>query len=911
MYNITLQNSKKYNYDSFIINMIKINKNNNLFYQPTFQGRNVQSANDFYASELSQNPTYSSAISSYGKVMVEKSSDPKDEVDKKLLETSNDETISLEDAVKELKDINTTPKRKADYILCSTFENDKPEVIINKKALLTIKQSLLYGDKIPKMEDAIRTALDDDTKSFNPDKFNSLFDYKGRLKIGARLKPRPQNSTRELREAKAHRRLQIEKALENNPDEAKKIEFKETDFFVPIEKTKEDLLVGLDELRSKTKELPDELYENMQKSIKNNEFDLKRVFVNHYSLLDECKTIDDVQGFYPELEYPKEKPEFDPSGSKDYLYNRFSNEDLDKVVISTLKQAYINLKPKSDIKVNFENSAPPKLQNLERAGFEFSTPSNDLLKLLAKGTKLHNKYLEIPNYTDKEIKNIANKHAIRTSKVWSDYSEMTSREWMPVRLIKHKRKHPEDSQYSTDKMVNTYLAYLYNKNPDKEYPVNPFEKFDDKNYLSKRMKNVINGTYWGRYSRYDEVYANNSDFQDFKMKFDIDAMAKSFEHMETNYTNSFFYKYWTPERVETLKNEMQPAYDLIYEKIALKEQIEPKVVTNNDVNELIEEYSGIDDLDRVSDEEISKFKYMTSNIQDKKLKKRCQSCVSDVGLIDKAYFDSTNNIIEKSFEDDKLNENKAIVLLSVHDKYLNHVLNQDDDLSEEDFINKTLSPYKKGNDYDYDTAKQSMEAENKYFYFYEKLEEQGDNEFNDLVANRYTLHEKPNYKNANKIIGYYQQIPVTFKDKFVSEFKSNLSENDNELLSRMTDFHTKISSWNFDNDEEIIMDKERFPQKVIITQKAKKELWEATGENVDLFDNYINKFYSAAQSRTSGKGGQGIKKIVSKPFHEIKILGSGGGLRMYTREITPEDEKKYNRDGLNVKYIFDTCDGHL
>ena len=507
---------------------------------------------------------------------------------------------------------------------------------------------------------------------------------------------------------------------------------------------------------------------------------------------------------------------------------------------------------------------------------------------------------------------MANKHAIRTSKVWSDYSEMTSSEWLPVRLIKHKRKHPEESQYSTDKMVNTYLTYLYNKNPDREYPANPLEKFDDKNYLSKGMKNVINGTYWARYSKRDEAYANNSDFQDFKSKFDTDAMAKSFEHIENNYTNSFFHKYWTPERVETLKNEMQPAYDLIYEKIALKEQVQPKVVTNDDVNELIEDYSGIDDSDKVSDEEISKFKYMTSNIQDNGLKERCQSCVSDVGLIDKAYFDSTNNIIEKSFEDGKLNENKAIVLLSTHDKYLNYVLNHDDDISEEDFIKKTLSPYKKGNDYDYDYAKQSMEAEDKYYNLYEKLDSNGDNEFNDMIAEQYILQDKPDYKTANILISCYQSIPELFKGKFITEYQKQPKDKSDLTVDKMTKLHQKIMSWNFDKDEEIIMDKDKFPQKVVITQKAKQELWDATGENIDLFDSFINKFYNAAQTRTGDKGGQGIKKVKSKPFYEIKILGNGGGLRMYTRDITPEDEQKYSKnDGINLKYIFDTCDGHL
>ena len=890
--------------------MIKINKNNNVFYQPTFQGNKVQSANDFNFKDLSQDPVYSNAISSYGKAIVESSS-PRDDVDRKLFATSDYETISLEDAVKELKDIQTTPKKKADYILCSTFENDKTDVIINKKALLTIKQALLYGDKIPKMEDVIRTCLDVENQTFNSHKFDFMFDYKGRLKIGARLKPRPQNYAKELRQAKASRRVQIERALENNPDEIKKVEFKESDLFISIDNKKANLSSELKQFQEQTKELPDDLYQSMQKSIENNEFDLKKVFVNHYSLLDDCKTIDEVQTFYPELEYPKEKPEFDPSGSKDYLYNRFANEDLNKVVISTLKQGYINLKPKSDIKVAFENSMSPKLQNMERAGFEFSAPSNDLLKVLAKGEKLYNKYLEIPNYTDKEIKDIANKRAIRTSKVWSDYSEMTSREWLPVRLIKHKRKHPEDSQYSTEKMVNTYLAYLYNRNPEREYPTNPLEKFDDKNYLSKGMKNVINGTYWARYSRYDEVYADNPDFQEFKSKFDTDAMSKSFEHIENNYTNSFFHKYWTNERIETLKKEMQPAYDLIYEKIALKEQIQPKIVTNEDVNELIESYSDFGESDRVPSEDIAKFKFITSEIKDKDLKNRCQSCVSDIGLIDRAYFDSMNNIITVSTENGKINEDKAIILIELHDKYLNQILNNDEEISEEEYIEKHLNPYKDGESYDYKSAKSDIRAEDNYFSANEKLEQQGQTEFSNLIMDKFIMRQKPNYKDANKIISYYEDIQSTFKDKFLSSLKSMSKIKDDIMVEELGNLHSQITSWNYDNDEEIIMDKDKFPQKVVITQKAKHELWHATGENIDLFDNYINKFYSAAQTRTGEKGGQGIKKIQSKPFHEIKILGNGGGLRMYTREVTPEDEQKYNKDGINVKYIFDTCDGHL
>ena len=50
-----------------------------------------------------------------------------------------------------------------------------------------------------------------------------------------------------------------------------------------------------------------------------------------------------------------------------------------------------------------------------------------------------------------------NKHSIRTSHVWNDYHELTSKNWMPIRLIKHKRLNPETSKYSTNKLVKNAI----------------------------------------------------------------------------------------------------------------------------------------------------------------------------------------------------------------------------------------------------------------------------------------------------------------------------------------------------------------------------------------------------------------------------------------------------------------------
>ena len=84
---------------------------------------------------------------------------------------------------------------------------------------------------------------------------------------------------------------------------------------------------------------------------------------------------------YPELKFPEVQPKTDSSGSRT-LRNRLANENFDKVVIDTLKKAYLDLTPRQNIYVEFENSSASNLNSLKKAGFEFGTPSQDLMKFL-------------------------------------------------------------------------------------------------------------------------------------------------------------------------------------------------------------------------------------------------------------------------------------------------------------------------------------------------------------------------------------------------------------------------------------------------------------------------------------------------------------------------------------------------
>ena len=256
----------------------------------------------------------------------------------------------------------------------------------------------------------------------------------------------------------------------------------------------------------------------MAYSINKNQFNLRQVHNDYYSLLNECESLSDVKMLYPEMEV-KEKPVKSKGDSPRSLKYRLANENYDEVMIDTLKKAYLELQPTNDMYVELKNSPITTYQAMKNAGFAPSVPSKEMLSLMKKSEKLENKYANMPKLKEQDIKQIANKHAIRTSKVWTDYKEMTSRAWLPVRLIKHKRNNPTTSAYKTSDMVNSYLYNLYKRDKNADYPVNPLEKFDDKNYLNKQMQWIVNAAYMTRYKKADEKLKDDG-FIEFQNKFD-------------------------------------------------------------------------------------------------------------------------------------------------------------------------------------------------------------------------------------------------------------------------------------------------------------------------------------------------------------------------------------------------------
>lgn len=837
--------------------------------------------------------------------------------------TRPSDTISTENAVREL---NVFPeiqeKDKIDLIAACVF-NKEGDIIISRPAVFIAKYAILQnGGFLPKgLRKAVRTALNDEKLTFSDDKFYDLLEPNGwDLAKDARLKPEA-DSYSNIRFRNTEVRSKIVEVL--NKEKARKaqnVKVCVSDIFKPLDEVSKNISDKIDELVKSGEDLSPELQKEMKKALSEYNFDMGEVFTKHYSLLNDCETLEDVSAIYPELKYPK-RPVYDPSGSKISLSNRLAKGNFDKSMIEALKKLYLELLPNSRAYVNIEGSTATSVTCLRHAGFICSEPSDKLLEFFNECKTTQNIYKKISKMSDETFEPHVKKHALRTSGVWQDYFDLTKfGQWMPIRLIKHKRLEPQSSKYSTRNLVDTYLFNLFQRNPNKLYRPNPLSKFDNTEHLNPFIQNIVSTTYTTRYlcdvlplpapTKFIPDGFSWQDFHAFKAQFDRDAIAKSFEHLEEVYHRHFYRNYWSPERIGKLQEQMQKSYDLAYEKVIWGEQIKArKTVSSEDAEKLVKSADGLTgktaQVVKIDEEKFKYYQYLTYNIKDAQLQERFRSAIAQGRESDIKYFESLNDILQESAVGNKIDELKAEALLNIRDAYLNDVLAGTQNLTEKEFRAQFLEKYKTPDGYDYARIKADTNAESRYIELSTKLMEEGNLKFMTSLSARY----KEDYKGMNDVIEKYMSVPETFRDKFSYIFINASEGCPNKVLeNEAAEFFERVDSWHFDKDEYIIMDADKFPQKVVIPKEAKAEYWKITGGNFETFDRLIKKFFTAAEKRTGDKNGMGVKTYSGGKYEaEIKILGKGGDYRLLSKKVTPEDKEKYGED---VKYVFKYADIH-
>lgn len=617
--------------------------------------------------------------------------------------------------------------------------------------------------------------------------------------------------------------------------------------------------------------------------------------------------------------------------------NRFKDADFDKSIIGVLQQLYLEQTPLSHAIIHISENDSAKAAHLTRYNNEiWSVPNAELLKIIKSAKEIDNALSllseSLQNLSDEELKSIALKNS--TKNFWRDFHDYTRSRWMPVRLIKDKANN-ENTLYTIDNLINAYIFKLFKeyknggKTPE-ELGINPLEFANESLHLSKALKSIIDDSYLSVYiSKTEKPYLFTSnkfmptaienvetrrEFEKFYSNFDIEALKKSFEKVENLYKKRFYRIYTlSNDRYKILERDLQNELKIVIEKRDFGKKTDEKTaISEIDKKELI---SSIDEtFEQVSESDLNNLKFIVSNIKNPTLKARCQVILNN-DSIDVDYFNFINNILKSSIitiseKEVVLNEEKALVLFMLNDKYLSDCA---ENITEQEFIEKELQNYKLSNgEYDYKKFYDESKAELNFFSLVNKLEATNDEEFLNFVIQNV---EESNYIEMSELIEEYSNLSAMAK----SIIKSDLTSNDlNIKLDAVKEGINKYkdSIWDFEKPEIIILNEAGVNKKVIITPNAKKEIFEHHNSNITKYESEIKKFIKAADRYAPDERASGIKIVRKDGSAEIKIYGKSGtgGMRLYSRPIIENDTDVYRideNDSLPIKFIFDKYDDHL
>ena len=844
--------------------------------------------------------------------------------------TANHETISVEDAIALLKPLKLNDKTLMQYLLGASFDNGKKEVVINKKAVLyAVMFNTDYDIPASKIPQALATLLDNQNMSFKEKDLPRIFAGNRFKKYSANLKPlRTLSGKTEQGSMKAialyHKQFLQEAIQKANSDCSvlkDDISYSEADIFKPLAANKSEIISHITKAYE-DKSICENLYKKLCEEINNDNFDIKAIYNDYYSLLNECTTLDEVHELYPELPIPfdkiNEKPGVD---SPRALNSRFAKEDWNKIGLDILKRIYLDFESPFNMMVNLEHSYPTTYMSMLKGNYGFGTLPEDIKIAQNIGIKLLSKFKDFDELSNKELEFLVKKNASKKSRVWAEYIGVTNKYWTRTRAIMHKLHNPDTTYYQTDKLVDGYLFNLY-KNNTTFSESNPLSKYVDGNAFNSEKKSALENIY-RMYKNNYEAEINSPEFQEFKKQYDVEGMKESLTQLEKHYKNTFFNWFYTPERKAKYSKAVDESYNMILEKLQLCDKA--KEIELVDVQKVIN--------DEISNEELADFMF-EEDMKDEQARNDFNKCgklilLSDNAELKELYNNYVGNDVSNrnsdyyqvlvdnmgdALETGKIdNPEKIIVMLKLHSEYINYVLNNNAlDMDEERFTNNILKEFADADgQVDYSKANEYLKAKAEI----EVLEhlDQGEDykTYVQIINSKFLSQDSKNYTSAKMLLDLYINTPDCFKSELCKIAINTDKINNDNFINNIVEFTDKVSVWNIDNDEIITMDADKLPQQVVITSRAKKAVLGACNGNLDRFDTVIRKFYNAATQRTSQKGGQGVKVLTDNQKYEaeLKILGSHsiGAFRLYANKLTDEDRQKYG----NVKYVFDVLDEHL
>lgn len=177
-----------------------------------------------------------------------------------------------------------------------------------------------------------------------------------------------------------------------------------------------------------------------------------------------------------------------------------------------------------------------------------------LFKHFIKATvNSENKLAEVGKAAEEEQNAIIYANAWTRSLLRQDFIFETAKNknnpWSLIPSVWEKHSHPEETEYPTSKLIDSYLVQIYKngrRSLNGENPIAKVEKETDimetKTGLLKRLYRLSDQLYM------EETVLRNPAYKELKKSADLEGMTKTIENIEDEYQNAFFEHFWTDER---------------------------------------------------------------------------------------------------------------------------------------------------------------------------------------------------------------------------------------------------------------------------------------------------------------------------------------------------------------------------
>ena len=280
--------------------------------------------------------------------------------------------------------------------------------------------------------------------------------------------------------------------------------------------------------------------------VMSNELKKHKVYPEVKKILDEFKT-DILEGKYAPASNQAIMPQY--SMGQVGFFPAILETNSDDVVLQIIKQNFGELKSYKDIKIPTEIGEISAQKMRSYVGLDIPIFDKHLRMLLKRAETKANEFKSIAQFDKSTITSAVYTKSWQNSKLKSELSSLGKRDGHIIQAIWQKIRYPKTTIYQTEKLIDNYLINLYKTGIKSISNTNPISRYMKDAEMTKDKKMLLQRLYkLTRQSDGDNYILNSKAFQEFKKQFDIEAMTKDIESLETHYKNSFFKTFWTDFR---------------------------------------------------------------------------------------------------------------------------------------------------------------------------------------------------------------------------------------------------------------------------------------------------------------------------------------------------------------------------